>query len=59
MRIHTLSLALLGAVMSACSTSDLPPLRERQTNYRLVQGSKYARAADQLARTNVNVVAIE
>lgn len=28
----------------------LPPLRERQMNYRLVQGSKYARAADLLAR---------
>jgi len=26
----------------------LPPLRERQKNYRAVQGSKYATAADQL-----------
>jgi hypothetical protein len=27
----------------------LPPLRERQMNYRIVQGSKYARAADDIA----------
>jgi hypothetical protein len=27
----------------------LPPLRERQMNYRLVQGSKYAREADRIA----------
>ena len=27
----------------------LPPLRERQLNYRLVEGSKYARAADDIA----------
>jgi len=30
-------------------TGDLPPLRERQMNYRLVIGSKYARAADAIA----------
>ena len=30
-------------------TGALPDLRERQYNYRVVQGSKYARAADQLA----------
>jgi hypothetical protein len=28
---------------------ELPPLRERQMNYRLVAGSKYARAADSIA----------
>ena len=27
----------------------LPPLRERQMNYRIVQGSKYARVADERA----------
>jgi hypothetical protein len=32
------------------SASGLPPLRERQANYRLVQGSKYAREADKLVR---------
>jgi hypothetical protein len=50
---------LLATGKPSSPMSDLPPLRERQTNYRLVQGSKYARAADQLARTNVNVVATE
>ena len=29
--------------------SGLPPLRERQQNYRIVAQSKYARAADELA----------
>lgn len=31
------------------SLEDLPPLRERVMNYRLVQGSKYAREADLIA----------
>lgn len=31
-------------------TDALPPLRERQTNYGLVTGSKYAKEADQLAK---------
>jgi hypothetical protein len=31
-------------------SNELPPLRERQLNYSLVEGSKYARAADLLAR---------
>lgn len=31
-------------------TGQLPPLRERQANYRVVQGSKYARVADALSR---------
>jgi hypothetical protein len=30
-------------------SGDLPPLRDRQLNYRLVMGSKYAIAADSLA----------
>ena len=29
--------------------SGLPPLRERMMNYKLVQGSKYAKAADSIA----------
>lgn len=31
-------------------TGELPSLRSRQSNYRLVQGSKYAREADALSR---------
>lgn len=31
-------------------TGTLPPLRERQINYKIVAGSKYAKAADQLAQ---------
>lgn len=31
-------------------SEELPPLRERQLNYRLVAGSKYAREADRIAR---------
>ena len=29
-------------------TGKVPPLRERQANYKLVQGSKYAREAERL-----------
>ena len=42
-----------GSLLAQGTPSDgpagLPALRERQMNYRIVQGSKYARAADSIA----------
>jgi len=39
------------------SLEGLPPLRERQRNYQLVQGSKYAKEADRLARSSAAAAA--
>ena len=33
-------------------SGSLPALRERQSNYRIVQGSKYAKEADAVAKSN-------
>jgi len=45
-----------GLLAKGSPSGDLPSLRDRVMNYRLVQGSKYAHAADEIAADSTSTV---